>query len=92
MGGYYKVLPVPLRIVSAFNVLILLFMGYVFLVHGGVLTNAIFSLPTNVLVWVFTIFLGVNTFANLISKSKKERVIMTPLSGMAFLLCLLMII
>ncbi|MDV2884550.1 hypothetical protein RYX45_05120 [Alkalihalophilus pseudofirmus] len=89
MGGYHKILPAPLRIVSAFNALILLFMAYVFLKHAGLLTHFNFSLPTNVLVWVFTAFLGVNTLANFVSKSKKERVIMTPLSGVAFILCLI---
>lgn len=87
MGGYYKVLPKKLRIVSAFNSLILLFMGFVFLQHTNVLKG--FELiSTNILVWVITIFLGFNTIANLISRSKKERLVMTPLSGFTFLLCL----
>ncbi|MCK0472478.1 hypothetical protein [Halalkalibacter sp. APA_J-10(15)] len=87
MGGYYKVLPKKFRIVSAFNAVILLFMGLVFLQHTNVL-NWSYFLSTNILVWVITIFLGVNTIANLISQSKKERLIMTPLSGFTFILCL----
>ncbi|MFA9458962.1 hypothetical protein ACERJO_19675 [Halalkalibacter sp. AB-rgal2] len=87
MGGYYKVLPKKLRIVSAFNAVILLFMGFVFLQHTNVLNGSYF-LPTNILVWVITIFLGINTIANLISQSKKERLMMTPLSGFTFILCL----
>ncbi|MDQ0185818.1 hypothetical protein MKX78_21515 [Cytobacillus sp. FSL R5-0569] len=87
MGGYYKVLPQKLRIVSVINAIILLFMGFVFLQHTGVL-NGFSSLPTNILVWVITLFLGFNTIANLISRSKKERLIMTPLSGITFILCL----
>lgn len=87
MGGYYKVLPKKLRIVSVINAIILLFMGFVFLQHTDVLSGFNF-LPTNILVWVFTIFLGFNTIANLISRSEKERLIMTPLSGITFILCL----
>lgn len=87
MGGYYKVLPKKLRIVSVINAIILLFMGFVFLHHTDVLSGFDF-LPTNILVWVFTIFLGFNTIANLISRSEKERLIMTPLSGITFILCL----
>ncbi|WP_082153689.1 hypothetical protein [Bacillus sp. LL01] len=87
MGGYYKVLPKKLRIVSAVNALILLFMGFVFLQHTNVL-NSLDFLSTNILVWVITIFLGLNTIANLISRSKKERLFMTPLSGFIFILCL----
>ena len=87
MGGYYKVLPKKLRIVGVVNALILLFMGFVFLQHANVL-NGVNFLSTNILVWVMTIYLGINTIANLISRSKKERFVMTPLSGVAFVLCL----
>ncbi|MGM9945862.1 MAG: hypothetical protein ACI33M_12995 [Lysinibacillus sp.] len=87
MGGYYKVFPKKLRIISVVNALILLFMGFVFLQHANVLSGVDF-LSTNILVWVITIYLGINTIANLISRSKKERFVMTPLSCLAFVLCL----
>ena len=87
MGGYYKVLPKKLRIVGVINALILLFMGFVFLQHTNVL-NGIDFLSTNILVWIITIYLGINTIANLISRSKKERLVITPLSGFTFVLCL----
>jgi hypothetical protein len=83
MGGLYRVLPKKLRIVSIINAIILLFMGLVFLQHTNVL-NSFNFLPTNILVWVITIFLGLNTITNLISQSKKERFIMTPLSSIVF--------
>ncbi|MCC3356142.1 hypothetical protein [Bacillus sp. REN16] len=88
MGGYYKVFPKHLRIASVVNAIILLLMGTVFLQHTGVI-NVFHSLPTNLLVWIITIFLGINTIANLISRSKKERMVMTPLSGITFSLCLI---
>ncbi|ADC52334.1 hypothetical protein BpOF4_21694 (plasmid) [Alkalihalophilus pseudofirmus OF4] len=91
MGGYYKVLPKKLRIVSAVNALILLFMGFIFLQHTKVL-NGLGFLSTNILVWVITIFLGLNTIANLLSRSKKEKLIMSPLSGFIFVLCLFIIL
>src|SRR5690625_3742163 len=85
MSGYYRVLPKKLRIVSAVSAIILLFMGFVFLQHTNVL-NCFDFLSTNILVWVFAVYLGLNTLANLISRSKKERFIMTPLSSIAFML------
>ncbi|MNP42905.1 hypothetical protein D3C76_1366970 [compost metagenome] len=91
LGGYYKVLPVRLRIVSAINAIILLFMGFVFLQYTNVFKGYNF-LPINILVWIITIFLGLNTIANLISQSKKERFIMTPLSSIAFILCLFIVL
>ncbi len=87
MGGYHKVLPKKLRVVSVMNALILLFMGFVVLQHTNVV-NGLELLSTNTVVWVITIFLGFNTITNLISRSKKERFMMTPLSGLIFLLCL----
>ncbi|SFB08035.1 hypothetical protein SAMN04488072_106238 [Lentibacillus halodurans] len=87
LGGYYKILPKKLRIVSAVSALILLFMGLVLLKHSNVL-NGLDFLPTNILVWIIIISLGLMTLANLISQSKKERHTMTPLSGVAFILCL----
>ncbi len=87
MGGNYKVLPKKLRITSVVNALILVFMGFVFLQHANVL-NGVDFLSTNILVWVITIYLGINTIANLISRSKKERFVMTPLSSLTFILCL----
>ena len=87
MGGLYKVLPNKLRIISAFNAMLLIFMGFVFLHHANVFDVFLF-LPTDILVWVITIFLGINSLANLVSRSKKERFVMTPLSSVAFVLCL----
>jgi len=86
MGGKYKILPKPLRFVSAFSALILLLMGFVFLQRANVIITEIPFLPTNILVWVFTGYLGLNTLVNLASKSKKERLIMTPISAIACIL------
>jgi hypothetical protein len=87
LGGHYKVLPKKLRILSTVNALILLFMSFVFLQHTNVL-NGFNFISTNTIVWVITIYLGLNTIANLLSRSKKERFVITPLSGFAFILCL----
>ncbi|MFC4402574.1 hypothetical protein [Gracilibacillus xinjiangensis] len=87
MGGYYKILPGKLRIVSAVNAIILLLFGFVFLLHSNIISGFDF-IATNIFVWIITIFLGINTIANLISRSKKERYVMTPISVVAFILCL----
>ncbi|MCP1144386.1 hypothetical protein [Lysinibacillus endophyticus] len=87
MGGSYKILPKRLRIVSVVNALILLLMGFVCLQHTHTLIDI--DLPTSSFIWFISILLGINTIANLLSRSKKERLVMTPLSGLTFLLCLI---
>ena len=91
LGGYYKVLPKKLRILSVINAMILLFMGIVFLQHTNII-NFFSFLPTNILGWIITLFLGINSIANFFSKSKKERLIMTPLSSITFILCLFIVL
>ncbi|WDF02042.1 hypothetical protein [Shouchella hunanensis] len=92
MGGYYKVLPPVLRAVSACNALILWLMCFVYLLHIGVSFSYIKVIPTDLIVLIFTIFLGINTIVNLLSKSKKEKYIMTPISGIGFILSLLIVV
>ncbi len=87
MGGFYRVLPLPMRVVSVANALILLVMAVTFLTYTNVLTGFAF-LPVHLLAWLFTLFLAINTLANFASKSAKEKKVMTPLSGLAFILCL----
>jgi hypothetical protein len=90
-GKYQGVLPKKMRIISLPSALLLIFFGFIFLVHSKVLSVGFF-LPTNIFVLLITIFMGLNTLGNLISKSKKERMLMTPLAGMTFLSCLLVLL
>lgn len=60
-------------------------MGFVLLVHVNLL--AIDAFPTG-WVWLIAIFLGLNTLGNAASKSRGEQFVMTPLSGICFLLIL----
>jgi hypothetical protein len=91
-GKHNGVLPKQLRLASVPSAFVLVFMGYVFLLHADVIGTGASSLPTPILVWVFTAFLGLNTLGNLASKSPAEKRVMTPLSGIAFLCCLVVAI
>jgi hypothetical protein len=92
-GGKHKgVLPNQLRLASIPSAVLLLFMGYVFLLHADVIRAGAAALPTQVLVWLFTAFLGLNTLGNLASKSPAEKRVMTPISGIAFLCGLVVVI
>jgi hypothetical protein len=90
-GKYQGVLPKKMRIISLPSAILLIFFGFIFLVHSKVLSVGFF-LPTNIFVILITIFMGVNTLGNLASKSKKERMLMAPLAGMTFLSCLFVLL
>src|SRR3954469_9623226 len=74
-GKYQGVLPKKMRIMSLPSALLLLFFGFIFLIHSKVLSVGI-HLPTKIFVIMITIFMGLNTLGNLVSKSNKERLVM----------------
>lgn len=90
-GKHAGVLPMPLRLASIPSAVLLLFMGYVFLLHADIISAGSSSLPTQVLAWIFTAFLGLNTLGNLASKSPAEKRVMAPISAVA-LLCALSVV
>ncbi|MET3575604.1 hypothetical protein ACFFIY_06100 [Bhargavaea ullalensis] len=88
MGGYHKVLPGKLRLVSSINAAILLLMGFIVLQHAGLISGGSFF-ANDLMMWGITAFLGLNTAANLASRSHKEKRVMAPVSAIAFALCLI---
>lgn len=82
MGGRYKVLPPLLRVAAASSVILQLF-GAAMIIQGGGLMNMWFSSGvTKIICFVFAGFFAVNTVMNLISPSKKEKYVMTPLAAL----------
>jgi len=81
MGGRYKVLPPVYRIFAASSVILQLF-GAAMIIQGGVLMNMWFAVKvTKIICFVFAGFFAVNTVMNIISPSKKEKYVMTPLAA-----------
>ena len=87
-GGKYKILPPGFRIASLFSAVIYVFVSIVVLEKAEVFS--VLNSPTVVTygVWIFTVFLGLNTISNFISRSKLEKRIMTPTTLALGLLCL----
>ncbi|MBM7663214.1 hypothetical protein JOC85_004085 [Bacillus mesophilus] len=90
-GKYEGVLPYKMRMISLPSAFLLLFFGFTFLIHSKVIILD-FYLPTNIIVVVITIFMGLNTLGNLASKSRKERLVMAPLAAITFIACLFVVI
>ena len=81
MGGRYKVLPPMYRMFAASSVILQLF-GAAMILQGGGLMNMWFAGKViKIICFVFAGFFSVNTVMNIISPSKKEKYVMTPLAA-----------
>ena len=80
MGGQYKVFPPKLRIVLVTQLILQVFFVLIILQMGEIIPLLFSYNVTKIIGIVMAIYLSINTVMNLISKSKKEKFIMTPLS------------
>ncbi|WP_413378569.1 hypothetical protein [Alkalihalobacillus sp. 1P02AB] len=84
-GKFTGVLPLPFRIASFVSSLVLIAFAFVFLQYTGLILPGV-DLPF--LKWIIVgivIFLFINTVGNLASRSIKEKMVMSPLSALACL-------
>ena len=81
MGGRHKVLPPPYRIAAASSILLQIFGALMLLQAGGFMQMWFGVSTTRIICYVFGGFFAVNTVMNLISPSKKEKFVMTPLAA-----------
>lgn len=80
MGGQYKVLPPKYRVAAVASIVIQLFAMVIILQAGGLLTFLFSAETTQYICFFFAAYLSFNTILNFLSKSKKERNVMTPLA------------
>lgn len=83
MGGQYKVFPKKLRIVLVTQLIFQIFFVIVILQMGDFFPFWFSKKVTKIICIVMTVYLSLNTVMNFVSKSKKEKCIMTPLSFVA---------
>ena len=81
MGGRHKVLPPMYRIFAASSIVLQLFGAAVILQGGGLIDMWFAANVIKIICFVFAGFFAVNTIMNLISPSKKEKYVMTPLAA-----------
>lgn len=89
-GTQDDVLPGKYRLMSAISIFIFLIASILVLTKVEIIQMFPFPEVVDLGLWLFALFLGLNTLANVTSKSKKEKQIMTPLSFTACL-CLVVI-
>lgn len=80
MGGQYKVYPGKLRIVLVVQLILQVFFVITILQAGGFMPLWFSYKNTKIVCIVMAVYLSLNVVLNFISKSKKEKYIMTPLS------------
>lgn len=81
MGGRYRVLPPMYRIFAASSVILQLFGAAMILQCGGLMKMWFAGNVTKIICFVFAGFFAINTVMNIISPSKKEKYVMTPLAA-----------
>jgi hypothetical protein len=89
-GGSHVVLPRSLRIASMAAAIIWIGITLIALERGGVVSVGLNSGVSRVLVWILTALLGLGAVMNALSRSKKERLVMTPVASLGFLVCLML--
>ena len=83
MGGQHKILPNKFRVMAVISVAIQVFAMIVILQAGGFIPLCLSFKLTKYICFFFAAYLSLNTIVNMISKSRKEKYVMTPLSLIA---------
>ena len=91
MGGRFgKIWPPKIRIIGITQLLAQVFALYIILAAGTSVPYFVNYGVTRVICFVFAVFFFGNTFLNIISPSKKEKFVMTPMS-LAAAVCFLVV-
>ena len=83
MGGQHKILPKKFRVMAVISVAIQVFAMVIILQAGGFISMWLSFKVTKYICFFFAVYLSLNTIMNMISKSRKEKYVMTPLSFIA---------
>ena len=83
MGGQHKILPKKFRVMAVISVAIQIFAMIIILQAGGFISLWLSFKVTKYICFFFAVYLSLNTIMNMISKSRKEKYVMTPLSLIA---------
>ena len=83
MGGQHKILPKKFRVMAVISVAIQIFAMIIILQAGGFISLWLSFKVTKYICFFFAVYLSLNTIMNMISKSRKEKYVMTPLSFIA---------
>ena len=83
MGGQHKILPKKFRVMAVISLGVQIFAMIIILQAGGFIPLWLSFKVTKYICFFFAAYLSLNTIMNMISKSRKEKYVMTPLSLIA---------
>ena len=83
MGGQHKILPKKFRVMAVISFAVQIFAMIIVLQAGGFISLWLSFKATKYICFFFAVYLSLNTIMNMISKSRKEKYVMTPLSLIA---------
>ena len=86
-GGQHRVLPVSLRVGSVVSIVIYAFIATVVLARADLVSPDIPEGVVRAATWVVAAYFFVGIGLNLASRSKPERAVMAPVSGVLCALC-----
>jgi hypothetical protein len=86
-GGQHRVLPTSLRIGSGVTVVIYALIGWIILARADLISSGVPDGVINVAAWVIAAYFFLGIWLNLASKSRAERAVMSPLSAVFSVLC-----
>ncbi len=91
-GGKYKVLPPIFRFGSFISALIFVFGIIIVSEKASLYSFFYYPILADILIWFLVVLFGFSTLGNMLSKSKSEKLFMTPIALLSFCLCLILAI
>ena len=91
-GGKYEKLPSKIKIISLIGIVIFIFTTLSVLERAEIIIIFNNLMFVTVIVWIIAVYLAFITLMNAISKSKWEKLIMTPISLTLAICCFIVVI
>ena len=91
-GGKYEKLPSKMKIISLIGIVIFIFTSLSVLERAEIIIIFNNLMFVTVVVWIIAVYLTFITIMNAISKSKWEKLIMTPISLTLAICCFIVVI
>ncbi|MCU6707818.1 hypothetical protein M6D81_03760 [Paenibacillus sp. J5C_2022] len=83
MGGKHRIMPKGMRVACVISAAVQMFAAFCILQAAGILEIGAWNDLARGACYFFAFYLALNTVMNALSRSKKEKMIMTPLSFVA---------